>query len=128
MSDSHQSVIQISRVDASILELVTEGAAQQHHTASNGFIDDQLLAEYLKGKLSVEKAASAKLWTSEMLGRTADKCLQIFGGWGYMWEYPIAKAYAEARVERIAGGSSEVMKSIIIKSLFKELGIESEFN
>ena len=87
-----------------------------------------IAAEYLKGKLSVEKAASAKLWTSEMLGRTADKCLQIFGGWGYMWEYPIAKAYAEARVERIAGGSSEVMKSIIIKSLFKELGIESEFN
>ena len=78
--------------------------------------------------LSIEKAASAKLWTSEMLGRTVDKCLQIFGGWGYMWEYPIAKAYAEARVERIAGGSSEVMKSIIIKSLFKDLGIESEFN
>ncbi|MEE2998761.1 MAG: acyl-CoA dehydrogenase family protein [Pseudomonadota bacterium] len=89
---------------------------------------DQLLAQYMRGVLNIEKAASAKLWTSEMLGRTVDKCLQIFGGWGYMWEYPIAKAYAEARVERIAGGSSEVMKTIIIKSLFKDLGIKAEFN
>jgi len=89
---------------------------------------DQLLSQYLKGRLRIDTAASAKLWTSEMLGRTVDACLQIFGGWGYMWEYPIAKAYAEARVERIAGGSSEVMKSIIIKSLFKDLGIKAEFN
>nr|HIL74809.1 acyl-CoA dehydrogenase [Rhodospirillales bacterium] len=89
---------------------------------------DQLLSQYLKGRLRVDVAASAKLWTSEMLGRTVDTCLQIFGGWGYMWEFPIAKAYAEARVERIAGGSSEVMKSIIIKSLFKDLGIKAEFN
>ena len=89
---------------------------------------DQLMSQYLSNHLHLDTAASAKLWTSEMLGRTVDTCLQIFGGWGYMWEYPIAKAYAEARVERIAGGSSEVMKSIIIKSLFKDLGINAEFN
>ena len=89
---------------------------------------DQLMAQFLSNHLPLDTAASAKLWTSEMLGRTVDTCLQIFGGWGYMWEYPIAKAYAEARVERIAGGSSEVMKSIIIKSLFKDLGINAEFN
>ena len=89
---------------------------------------DQLMSQYLANHLHLDTAASAKLWTSEMLGRTVDTCLQIFGGWGYMWEYPIAKAYAEARVERIAGGSSEVMKSIIIKSLFKDLGINAEFN
>ena len=89
---------------------------------------DQLMSQYLSNHLHLDTAASAKLWTSEMLGRTVDTCLQIFGGWGFMWEYPIAKAYAEARVERIAGGSSEVMKSIIIKSLFKDLGINAEFN
>lgn len=89
---------------------------------------DQLLTQYLADHLRVDTAASAKLWTSEMLGRTVDTCLQIFGGWGYMWEYPIAKAYAEARVERIAGGSSEVMKSIIIKSLFKDFNITADFS
>jgi len=89
---------------------------------------DSLLAMYLKGKLDADTAATAKLWTTEMLGRTVDTCLQLFGGWGYMWEYPIAKAYAEARVERIAGGSSEVMKSIICKSMFKEMGIKADFS
>lgn len=89
---------------------------------------DRLLADYLKGDLGAETAAAAKLWTTEMQGRTMDTCLQLFGGWGYMWEYPIARAYAEARVERIAGGTSEIMKTIICKSLFKEMNIKADFS
>ena len=89
---------------------------------------DRLLEDYLDGELSADTAAAAKLWTTEMQGRTVDTCLQLFGGWGYMWEYPVARAYAEARVERIAGGSSEVMKSIISKSLFRKMDIKAEFS
>lgn len=89
---------------------------------------DRLLEEYVEGELSAETAAAAKLWTTEMQGRTVDTCLQLFGGWGYMWEYPVARAYAEARVERIAGGSSEVMKSIISKSLFRKMDIRADFS
>ncbi|MCB1398400.1 MAG: acyl-CoA dehydrogenase family protein [Rhodobacter sp.] len=88
---------------------------------------DQMLALHLQGRLDANAAAAAKLWTTEMLGRTVDTCLQLFGGWGYMWEYPIARAYADARVERIAGGGSEVMKSIIAKAMFREQGIKATF-
>jgi len=88
---------------------------------------DQMLALHLQGRLDANAAAAAKLWTTEMVGRTVDTCLQLFGGWGYMWEYPIARAYADARVERIAGGGSEVMKSIIAKAMFKEQGIKATF-
>ena len=88
---------------------------------------DQLLALHLAGLLDANAAAAAKLWSTEMLGRAVDTCLQLFGGWGYMWEFPIARAYADARVERIAGGASEVMKSIIAKALFKEHGIKAKF-
>lgn len=88
---------------------------------------DQLLALHLAGLLDTDAAAAAKLWSTEMLGRAVDTCLQLFGGWGYMWEFPIARAYADARVERIAGGTSEVMKSIIAKALFKEHGIKAKF-
>ena len=89
---------------------------------------DRMLASYLDGKLDGDTAAIAKLWTTEMVGRTTDTCLQLFGGWGYMWEYPITRAYADARVERIAGGTSEVMKMIICKSMFKNAGIKADFS
>jgi acyl-CoA dehydrogenase len=59
----------------------------------------------------------AKYWCSEMLGRVVDGCLQLFGGYGYMMEYPIAKAYLDARVQRIYGGTTEIMKEIIARSL-----------
>ena len=65
---------------------------------------DQLLLRYVDGGLDDQTAALAKLWTTEMLGRVVDTCLQLHGGWGYMLEYPIARAFADARVERIAGG------------------------
>ncbi len=89
---------------------------------------DRLLTDFMNGELNADAAAAAKLWVTEMQGRTVDTCLQMFGGWGYMWEYPVARAYAEARIERIAGGSSEIMKSIICKSIFKEMGIKADFS
>lgn len=78
---------------------------------------DSALARYLEGDFDATEAAVAKLWTSEMLGRVVDGCLQLHGGWGYMTEYPISRAYADARVDRIAGGTSEIMKEIIGRAL-----------
>ena len=69
------------------------------------------------GDLTVEDAAKAKWWCTELQGRVADKCLQLHGGYGYMLEYPIARAYADARVTRIYGGATEIMKEIIGRSL-----------
>ena len=59
----------------------------------------------------------AKWWLSELEGRILDQCLQMHGGYGYMWEFPIARAYADARVHRIYAGSNEIMKELIARSL-----------
>jgi alkylation response protein AidB-like acyl-CoA dehydrogenase len=67
--------------------------------------------------LTAEDAAKAKWWATELQGRAVDRCLQLHGGYGYMQEYPIARAYADARVTRIYGGATEVMKEIIGRSL-----------
>ena len=80
------------------------------------FVDD-LLRQYLEGKLEPTRASMAKLWHTEMLGRVADKGLQMHGGWGYMREFPISRLWVAARIERILGGSNEVMKEIIGRSL-----------
>ncbi|MBM3513191.1 MAG: acyl-CoA dehydrogenase, partial [Alphaproteobacteria bacterium] len=61
-----------------------------------------------------------KLWTTELQGRVVDRCLQLFGGYGYMLEYPIAKMFADARIQRIYGGTSEIMKEIIARSLDRQ--------
>lgn len=75
------------------------------------------VADLDAGHLSAADAARVKLFCSEMQARAVDSCLQLFGGYGYMLEYPISKMYADARVSRIYGGSSEIMKTIIAKSL-----------
>jgi alkylation response protein AidB-like acyl-CoA dehydrogenase len=69
------------------------------------------------GELTPEDAATAKWWCTDLQGRVADRCLQLFGGYGYMLEYPIARAYADARVTRIYGGANEIMKEIVGRSL-----------
>jgi len=69
------------------------------------------------GELAPAEAAMAKLWATELQGRTVDRCLQLFGGYGYTTEYPIARAYVDARVTRIYGGTSEIMKTIIAKDI-----------
>ena len=78
---------------------------------------DQYLSEHLKRKLTVEEAAIAKLFSSEELSKALDELLQLYGGYGYMMEYPITRAYVDTRVYRIYGGTSEVMKELIARQL-----------
>ncbi|MBM7367379.1 acyl-CoA dehydrogenase family protein [Gordonia hydrophobica] len=80
------------------------------------FVDD-CLREHSRGELSADRAAMAKLAATETQGVVVDKCLQMFGGYGYMAEFPISRAYVDARVQRIYGGTSEIMKEIIGKSM-----------
>jgi alkylation response protein AidB-like acyl-CoA dehydrogenase len=70
-----------------------------------------------RGELTAEDAATAKWWCTDLQGRVVDRCLQLFGGYGYMLEYPIARAFADARVTRIYGGANEIMKEIVGRSL-----------
>jgi acyl-CoA dehydrogenase len=79
---------------------------------------DQCIAKFMRGELDAVDAAMAKMWLSNLHCKVVDECLQLFGGWGYMWEYPIARAYADARIVKIAGGSIEVMKHIIGRQMF----------
>ncbi len=78
---------------------------------------DTLMVDLLAGTLEPETAAMAKLWATETQGRVIDECLQLFGGYGYVTDYPIARLYADARITRIFGGTSEVMKLIISRTL-----------
>jgi acyl-CoA dehydrogenase len=78
---------------------------------------DQCLIAHEEGELTPVDAAVAKLFCTEVQGRVIDKCLQLYGGYGYVLEYPIARLYTDARVSRIYGGTSEVLKSVISKSL-----------
>jgi acyl-CoA dehydrogenase len=83
---------------------------------------DKCISLFMEGKLDPVDAAMAKMFTSELHCEAVDECLQLFGGWGYMWEYPIARAYADARVVKIAGGSIEIMKTIIARQMFAQHG------
>ncbi|MBM7061871.1 acyl-CoA dehydrogenase family protein [Pseudomonas sp. UL073] len=85
-------------------------------TIARSFIDD-CMVKVLKGELSGEVAAMAKWWTTHNAGVIVDECLQLHGGYGYMVEYPIARQYANVRVSRIFGGSNEIMKEIIARTL-----------
>jgi acyl-CoA dehydrogenase len=78
---------------------------------------DRLLAEHVAGKHLVKECSMAKLWQTEMLNEVVDECLQFFGGYGYMLEYPVTRAYMDARVQRIYAGTNEIMKIIIAKQM-----------
>jgi len=80
---------------------------------------DRCIALHADGALTAEDAAMAKLHATELLCRVVDDCVQMHGGYGYMWEYPIARAWADSRMSRIAGGSSEIMREIIGRDLLK---------
>jgi len=96
-----------------LAELKTEAAIGRVFT-------DRCIDAFMRGELSAEDAAMAKMWLSNLHCKVVDECLQLHGGWGYMWEYPIARAYADARIVKIAGGSIEVMKHIIGRKMFDE--------
>lgn len=80
------------------------------------FLDD-CIAAHLDGELTAPRAAKLKWWTTDLQVRTADRCLQLFGGYGYMREYPVARAFVDARIQTIYGGTTEIMKTIIAKDL-----------
>jgi alkylation response protein AidB-like acyl-CoA dehydrogenase len=93
-----------------LAELVTEVEITQQYV-------DRCILELNDGGLTAVDAAKAKLWSTELQGRVIDACVQLHGGYGYMLEYPIARAYVDARVSRIYGGTSEIMKEIVGRSL-----------
>jgi acyl-CoA dehydrogenase len=77
---------------------------------------DECIAEHLKGELTVEKAAMAKYWLTDTQGEVLDECLQLHGGYGFMQEYAVAEMWTDARVQRIYGGTNEIMKELISRS------------
>jgi acyl-CoA dehydrogenase len=85
-------------------------------TVARVFIDN-CIERMLDGTMDAVTASKAKLWTTETQGKLIDECLQLFGGYGYMLEYPIARMYADARVMRIYAGTSEIMKEIVARAL-----------
>ena len=76
-----------------------------------------LLELLLANQLDTATASMAKYWVSDLENKVIDECVQLFGGYGYMWEYPVARAFADARVQRIYGGTNEIMKEVIARSM-----------
>jgi alkylation response protein AidB-like acyl-CoA dehydrogenase len=93
-----------------LAEMATEVDVAQHYI-------DACVRALGTGDLTPEDAAKAKWWTTELQGRVVDACVQLHGGYGYMTEYPISRAYLDARVTRIYGGTTEIMKEIVGRSL-----------
>ncbi len=80
------------------------------------FVDD-CMARHLKGELDVATAAMAKYWTTDLQCEVSTSACSSIGGYGYMWEYPIARLYADSRVQKIYGGTNEIMKELIGRTL-----------
>jgi acyl-CoA dehydrogenase len=78
---------------------------------------DKVVAEHVKGKNLIKESSMAKFWTTDMAQEVVDTCLQFWGGYGYMVEYPVTRAFMDARVQRIYAGTNEIMKLIVAKSL-----------
>jgi alkylation response protein AidB-like acyl-CoA dehydrogenase len=93
-----------------LAEIATELDVAQH------YVDDCVRA-LNDGELTAVDAAKAKWWTTELQGRALDRCLQLHGGYGFMNEYPVARAYADSRVTRIYGGTTEIMKEVVGRDL-----------
>ena len=105
-----QKIIDFQNTQFRLAELKTEA------TIGRVFYND-CVARHLDGGLDPATASMAKYWLSELQGKVVDECLQLFGGYGYMNEYPIARMYRDARVQRIYGGTNEIMKLLIARSL-----------
>ncbi|MBL8579991.1 MAG: acyl-CoA dehydrogenase family protein [Mesorhizobium sp.] len=105
-----QKLIEFQNTQFKLAELKTEA------TIGRVFHDD-CVARHVAGGLDPATASMAKYWLSELQGKVVDECLQLFGGYGYMTEYPIARMFRDARVQRIYGGTNEIMKLLIARSL-----------
>jgi alkylation response protein AidB-like acyl-CoA dehydrogenase len=92
--------------------------AEMHTEVTLGeLLVDRCVGALSRGELEPEDAAMAKYWCTDLQGRVVDHCVQLHGGYGYMTEYPIARAYADARISRIYGGANEIMKEVVGRSL-----------
>ncbi|WP_417722497.1 acyl-CoA dehydrogenase family protein [Salipiger sp.] len=89
-------------------------------TVSMRVFTDKCIDLFMQGKLDSVDAAMLKMLSTDLHCKVVDECLQLHGGWGYMWEYPIARAYADARITKIAGGSTEIMKLIIARQMAQD--------
>ena len=108
------AVSEFQAIQFRFAEMKTEIVAQR-------VLVDRCMELHLKGELDAVDAALVKLSSTEMQGRVVDQCVTVFGGWGYMWEYPIARAFADARAARLAGGTTDIMKLIIGRSLVPDV-------
>jgi acyl-CoA dehydrogenase len=105
-----QALIEMQNTRFVLAEAKTEA------TVARTFID-RCIVDMVEGRMDTVLASMAKYWISDLQCKIIDDCLQLFGGYGYMLEYPIAQMYADARVQRIYGGANEIMKEIIARSL-----------
>lgn len=103
-------IIEFQNTQFKLAELKTEA------TIARVFYND-CVARHLNGGLDAVTASMAKMWLTDLQGKIVDECLQLFGGYGYMNEYPIARMFRDARVQRIYGGTNEIMKVLIARSL-----------
>jgi alkylation response protein AidB-like acyl-CoA dehydrogenase len=107
-----QSISNFQNSKFVLAELATEVQIAQVYV-------DRCIELHCEGKLSAEQSAAAKYWVTELQNKVVDKCLQLHGGYGYMLEYPIARAWADSRIQTIYGGTTEIMKEIVGRSLTK---------
>ncbi len=105
-----KSIADFQNTQFKLAELKTEATIGRVFT-------DHCIRLFMDGGLDAIDGAMAKMWLSNLHCKVVDECLQLFGGWGYMWEYPIARAYVDARMVKIGGGSIETMKYIIGRSM-----------
>ena len=105
-----QRLIDFQNTQFKLAECKTEA------TVARTFVD-RLIGLHLEGKLDAATASMAKYWVSDLENKIIDECLQLFGGYGFMNEYPIARMYKDSRVQRIYGGSNEIMKVLIARTL-----------
>ena len=78
---------------------------------------DSCIERHVENKCDAASASMAKYWLTDLQGKVTDSCVQLHGGWGYMWEYPVCRAHVDGRVQRIYGGSNEIMKELIARDL-----------
>lgn len=108
-----QALIDMQNTRFTLAEIKTEA------TVARVFID-RCIEDLAAGRLDTVRASMAKYWISDLQCKVVDQCVQLFGGYGYMLEYPIAQMYVDARVQRIYGGANEIMKEIIARSLVED--------
>lgn len=107
-----QSIASFQNSKFALAEMATEIQIAQVYV-------DRCIELHSEGRLSAEQAAAAKFWVTELQNKVVDRCLQLHGGYGYMTEYPIARAWADSRIQTIYGGTTEIMKEIVGRSLTK---------